>query len=87
MGKISIPWQALCEVTILLTKRSLGMHNLYTSYLLYVPYFSTFIPRITIEITMLQIAGYIILKNILSYFVINLAPEGLVFFCRGVPEI
>jgi len=39
MGKISFPWQALCEVTILLAKRSLGMHDLSTSYLLHVPFF------------------------------------------------
>lgn len=54
-NKKSIPWQALREVTILLAKRSLGMHNLSTSYLSHVPFF-TFSPPITVVITMLQIA-------------------------------
>lgn len=39
IGKISIPWQALSEVSILLAKRSSGMHNLSTSYLLHVLFF------------------------------------------------
>lgn len=39
IGKISIPWQAQCQVTMFLAKKSLGMHNLSTFYLLYVSFF------------------------------------------------